>query len=88
MTELEPYIEEALTRMYEEARPPLDFTSVLENPSEMDEDWYKQHHLSSDRQEAICAEIEEEYSLSDAQKRRLSMESILNYGPSSVPVDE
>jgi len=78
MAELEPYIEEALTRMYEEAEPPLDFTSVLENPSEMDEDWYEQHHLSPDRQEAICAEIEEEYSLSDRQKRYLYMESILN----------
>lgn len=84
MVEFEPYIEEALTRMYEEAEPSLDFQEVLENPSEQDDDWYSNHYLSSERQSEIVDGVKEKYSLNDAESLRLSMTAILNYGPSST----
>lgn len=83
--EMEPYIEEALTRMYEEAEPSLDFKEVLENPSEQDYDWYEQHYLSSERQGEIVDNVKEKYSLNDAESRHLSMTAILDYGPTSNP---
>mgnify|MGYP006928065590 FL=1 len=85
MVELEPYIEEALTRMYEEAEPPLDFQEVLEDPQSMDENWYEQHYLSSERQQEIVSDISEEHNLNSLEETNLSMEAILSYGPTANP---
>lgn len=85
MVSMEPYIEEALTRMYEEAEPPLDFQDVLEDPQSVDEDWYTQHYLSSERQQEIVSAVEQLYCLTRSEKSHLVIETILNYGPTSDP---
>jgi hypothetical protein len=84
MVTIEPYVEEALTRMYEEAEPSLDFQKVLDDPEAMDENWYEQHYLPSERQQEIVADISEEYNLNSAEETNLIMQAILNYGPASV----
>jgi len=77
--------QEALTRMYEEAEPPLDFEEVLDDPESVDNDWYKQHYLSSERQQEIVSEIEQSYDLTLGEKTHLKIETILNYAPTSNP---
>jgi len=85
MVELEPYIEEAVTRMYEEAEPPLDFQEVLDDPQSMDENWYEQHYLSGERQKEIVSEISEEHNLNSREEMNLSMEAILSNSARLAP---
>jgi Tat protein secretion system quality control protein TatD with DNase activity len=72
-----------MEQMYNEAEPGLDFMDLLENSDEYPDDWYSQHTLSSERQQEIFEEHVEAADLSDREHTQLSIECIVNLGPSS-----
>lgn len=80
MSELENAIIDALTRMYSEASPGIDYSKVLENPEEYEDITHK-HTLSSERQEEIVDDVANEYDLIEDEKTTLRMNAILYYGP-------
>jgi hypothetical protein len=82
-SDLEQAVDEALTRMYAEAVPALDYQWAKENGDELDEDWYKQHYLAGDRQQEIVDEVSEKYELSTREHTSLVTEAILNMGPTN-----
>ena len=82
-TQLEQAVDEALTQMYAEAVPALDYQWAKENGGELDEDWYKQHYLDGERQREIADEVSEKYNLSDREDAYFVTEVILNKGPTN-----
>lgn len=88
MTDLEELRNDILREMYAEAEPPLDFDEALENPDDMDDDWYSQHYLSKEEQERIFDEHVEDENLSSQEHTALTMTCILDLGPTNVPLEE
>lgn len=74
---------DALREMYSEAEPPLDFDYALENPEEMNEDWYSQHHLDSDRQREIVNKHIDKRNLTDREENAVIFTAILDLGPAN-----
>lgn len=83
--ELGEIAKDALRDMYAEAEPPLDFDHALENPDEMEREWYKNHFLPQDRQTEIVREYCEEHDLSQRECNSLHWTTIVDLGPSSNP---
>lgn len=80
---MEQIVKDVLTEMYAEAEPPIDFQEILDNPNEHDE-FYKEHALSHDRQEAIINKHAEKNNLSEGAITALYWSCILQYGPTEV----
>lgn len=85
-TDLTKAIEDTLIRMYEEAEPSLDLEEFVDTVDQPDEDWFKQHRLSKEKQEEIREEILDNYNLSKREKMSFRVE-VMNYSP-SFPEDE
>lgn len=83
MTNLEQLRNDILTEMYAEAEPPLDFQAALENPDEMDERWFEQHRLPSERQQEIFDKHTEDVELTDREYTMLLLTCITSLGPST-----
>lgn len=79
---------DVLREMYEEAEPGLDFDEALEDPDEMDDDWYQQHSLPKKRQLEIRDKHCEKHNLNDSERSTVTWTAILNYGPSYTPNEE
>ena len=88
MSNLEQAVDEALTQMYDEAEPPLDYQWAKNHPAKVDEDEHLQHYLSGERQEEIVEEVADQYDLNGVEKLSLQMETILNMGPTTVPLED
>jgi len=88
MSELVPIRNNTLQEMYERAEPGLDFEDVLKNTKEYPENWYDQHYLSIEEQNAIVQRKVEEHDLNQKEKTALETICILDLGPSSVPPEE
>ena len=88
MTDLEQLRDDILNEMYAEAEPPLDFDYALENPDEMDDDWYSQHYLSDERQREIFDKHTAKHDLTDSEHTSLTMTCILSLGPSNVKEED
>lgn len=88
MTDLEQLRNEILTEMYQEAEPPLDFMWAVENPDEMDEQWYKQHRLPQERQKEIFDKHIEDVELTDHERVALVFTCITSLGPSTPRVEQ
>lgn len=80
----EEAVTEALCRMYDEAEPGLDFEEVRKNPDTVDDEWYRDHYLDSERQKEIVREVSDEYNLTDRQHSSFVTRTILDLGPSNV----
>lgn len=78
---LEAAVDDALTRMYKEAEPGLNYPYIKAHPEEVDQDWYDQHYLDSERQEEIVEQVVDDYDLTESESTTLSMTAILDYGP-------
>ncbi len=67
-----------LNQMYEEATPPMDFEHAWNNPEEYQDDWFLEHVLSRERQEAIVKSYT--IRLSKRDKAQVNM-AIFNWSP-------
>lgn len=86
MTEnFEKAIEETLTRMYNEAEPGLDFSKVVADPESVEEEFYKNHYLSADRQKEIIQDVADKYDITSGKERMtLAARTVFGVAPSTV----
>lgn len=76
-------IVDALTQMYEQAEPGLEFSDLQENPDEYPDKWYLYHYLSHTDQTEIVASVADKYNLSKSERHALKMNAITYYGPTA-----
>lgn len=81
MSKTKQAVVEALTKIYEEAEPGLEFEHIQANPDEYPDDWYQNHFLPAERQTEIIEEMSNKYELSNKENAALSITVTLNYGP-------
>jgi hypothetical protein len=80
-TALDTIAREALTQIYDEAEPGLDFEEVWENPDSVDDDWYKKQYLNSKRQQEILHQHFDRNDLTQEEESSLYWTVIVDLGP-------
>lgn len=83
MTDLEEIANDMLRQMYDEAEPSRDYDEVLENPEEVEDEWYKNHYLDGDRVQEIFEEHCEKHNVTDREHLSLSIHVITGASPTS-----
>lgn len=84
MSELIELRNDILSEMYRHATPPLDFSMVLQDPTKMDEQWYKDHHLPAKKQEEIFEKHISDTSLTTQEETSLRMDIFLGAAPNTA----
>lgn len=77
-----------MREVYNEAEPGLDWDELVENPDDVEDNWWEDQYLDDEREREILNKHFDKHDLTDDEESALTWTCILEYGPSNTPPEE